>query len=95
MDGNTSTSYSGSPETFQSDSVGTFTYASFPSGWSDAAQVSPESTALQPSAVVIRTTDSFGSPTKALATFPAVALRHPLIFGREDNRLSSSDLRRG
>ena len=32
------------------------------------------STAPQPSAVVIQTTDAFGHPTKALATFPNVAL---------------------
>jgi hypothetical protein len=73
MGGNVSTTYSGSPETFQSDSIGTFSYSSFPAGWSDPAQASPESTAPQPSAVVIETTDAFGNATKALATFPAIA----------------------
>lgn len=71
--GNTSAKFSGSPETFQQDSIGTFTYSSFPTGWFDVAQISPESTAPQPSAVVIETTDAFGHPTKALATLPAVA----------------------
>jgi hypothetical protein len=70
---NASTTFSGSPETFQRDSIGTFTYSSFPAGWSDTAQVSPDSTAPQPSAVVIETTDAFGHPTNALATLPAVA----------------------
>jgi len=68
-----STTYSGNPETFQRNSVGTFTYNSFPRGWYDVAQISPDSTAPQPSAVVIETTDAFGHATKALATFPAVA----------------------
>src|SRR5690349_18833083 len=71
--GNASAKFSGSPETFQQDSIGTFTYSSFPTGWFDVAQISPESTAPQPSAVVIETTDAFGHPTKALATLPAVA----------------------
>ena len=71
---NASTTFSGSPETFQRDSIGTFTYSSFPAGWSDTAQVSPDSTAPQPSAVVIETTDAFGHATKALATLPNVAL---------------------
>jgi hypothetical protein len=65
--------FSGSPETFQTNSIGTFTDSSFPTGWSDTAQVSPDSTAPQPSAVVIETTDAFGHPTKALATLPAIA----------------------
>jgi hypothetical protein len=65
---------SGSPETFQDDSVGTFTYSSFPTGWSDVAQVTGESTSPRPSAVVIQTTDAFGHATQALATLPAVAL---------------------
>jgi hypothetical protein len=71
--GNASARFSGSPETFQHDSIGTFTYSSFPTGWSDPAQVSPDSSAPQPSAVVIETTDAFGHPTKALATLPAIA----------------------
>jgi hypothetical protein len=71
--GHASTTFTGSPETFQHDAVGTFTYSSFPDGWSDAAQVSPDSIAPQPSAVVIETTDAFGHPTKALATLPAIA----------------------
>jgi hypothetical protein len=73
MGSDMSAKYSGSPETFRHDSSGTFTFSSFPAGWSDAGQVSPESTAPQPSAVVIETTDAFGNATKALATFPAVA----------------------
>ena len=71
--GKPSDKFSGSPETFQSDSTGTFTYSSFPQGWFDTAQVSPDSTAPQPSAVVIKTTDAFGHSTKALATLPDVA----------------------
>jgi hypothetical protein len=66
--------FSGSPETFQNDSIGTFTDSSFPAGWLDVAQVTGESTAPQPSAVVIQTTDAFGHPTQALATLPNVAL---------------------
>jgi hypothetical protein len=31
--------YSGSPETFQHDPVGTFTFSSFPTGWFDFASV--------------------------------------------------------
>jgi hypothetical protein len=65
--------FSGSPDTFQSDSIGTFTYTSFPTGWFDPAQVTGESTSPQPSAVVIQTTDARGNPTQALATFPAIA----------------------
>ena len=65
--------YSGSPETFQEDSVGTFTYSSFPKGWLDFASVGPRSDAPQPSAVVINTTDAHGQMTKALATLPGVA----------------------
>ena len=72
--GNASTTFTGSPETFQHDSIGTFTDSSFPTGWSDTAQVTSHSTAPQPSAVVIETTDAFGHPTKALATLPNVAL---------------------
>ena len=68
------TTFTGSPETFQRDSIGTFTNSSFPTGWSDAAQVTSDSTAPQPSAVVIETADAFGHPTKALATLPSVAL---------------------
>jgi hypothetical protein len=71
--GNASTTFTGSPETFQHDSIGTFTYSSFPTGWYDTAQITGESTAPQPSAVVIETTDAFGHPTNALATFPAIA----------------------
>jgi hypothetical protein len=72
--GNASTRFTGSPETFQHDSIGTFTYSSFPTGWFDTAQVSPDSTAPQPSAVVIQTTDAFGHPTQALATLPGIAI---------------------
>ncbi len=68
--GRASHKYSGRPETFQHDPTGTFTYSSFPQGWFDAAQVSPNSTAPQPSAVVIKTTDAFDHSTKALATLP-------------------------
>jgi len=67
------TSYSGSPETFQNDPVGTFTYSSFPQGWKDAAQVDPETLSPKPSAVVINTTDALGQTTNAVATFPALA----------------------
>ena len=72
--GNGSTAFTGNPETFQQDSIGTFTDSSFPIGWLDVAQVTGESTAPQPSAVVIETTDAFGHPTKALATLPNIAL---------------------
>ena len=65
--------FAGSPETFQHNSIGTFTFSSFPAGWSDVAQISPNSTAPQPSAVVIQTTDAFGHATQALATLPAIA----------------------
>ena len=65
--------FSGRPETFRHDSVGTFTDSSFPTGWSDPALVDPNSLAPQPSAVVIQTTGADGLPTKALATLPAVA----------------------
>ena len=71
--GNASTTFTGSPETFQHDSIGTFTYSSFPTGWYDTAQVSLNSTAPQPSAVVIDTTDAFGHLTKTLATLPAIS----------------------
>ena len=67
------TTFADNPATFQHDSTGTFTYSSFPTGWFDTAQVSPDSTAPQPSAVVIKTTDAFGHPTNALATLPAIA----------------------
>ena len=72
--GNASTRFTGSLETFQHDSIGTFTDSSFPTGWSDVAQVTSHSTAPQPSAVVIETADASGHPTKALATLPNVAL---------------------
>jgi len=65
--------YTGRPETFQRDQVGTFTYSSFPAGWSDPALADPNALAPQPSAVVIQTTGADGHPTKALATLPAVA----------------------
>ena len=65
--------YAGRPETFQQNKVGTFTYSSFPAGWSDPALADPNSLAPQPSAVVIETTGADGHPTKALATLPAVA----------------------
>ena len=69
----TSTAYSGDAETFQNDRTGTFTYASFPTGWYDAAQIDPATTSPKPSAVVINTTDAYGHMTQALATLPAVA----------------------
>jgi hypothetical protein len=72
--GNASTTFTGSPETFQHDSIGTFTDSSFPTGWSDVAQANPDSTAPQPSAVVISTTDASDHLTNALATLPNVAL---------------------
>jgi hypothetical protein len=72
--GDTSSKFTGSPETFERDPIGTFTDSSFPPGWSDVAQVTPDSTAPQPSAVVIATTDASGGLTKALATLPNVAL---------------------
>ena len=56
------------PETFKHDAVG-----SFPNGWIDAALVDPANPAPKPSAEVVRTTDAFGHPTKALATLPAIA----------------------
>ena len=65
--------YSGRPETFQRDSVGTFTYSSFPAGWSDPALVDPHSLAPKPSAVVMDTTGADSDMTKALATLPGVA----------------------
>jgi hypothetical protein len=71
--GKPSHEYSGSPETFQHDSVGTFTYSSFPTGWLDFGAVGPPSDAPQPSAVVINTTDAHGHMTQALAILPAVA----------------------
>ena len=68
-----STTFSGSPETFQHDPVGTFTSSGFPKGWFDFAAVDPPSDVPKPSAVVINTTDAHGDMTKALATLPAVA----------------------
>jgi hypothetical protein len=58
----------GTAGTFEGDAVG-----SFPAGWSDAARVDPASTAPNPSAVVVSTTDAFGRPTKALAPVAAIA----------------------
>jgi hypothetical protein len=66
--------FSGSPETFQHDSVGTFTESSFPTGWFDSAEVDPNSTAPDPSVVVIKTTDASGHQTKALATLPDISI---------------------
>ena len=40
--GDTSSKFTGSPETFERDPIGTFTDSSFPQGWSDVAQVTPE-----------------------------------------------------
>jgi hypothetical protein len=71
--GDTSTKFTGSPESFDRDSIGTFTDSSFPKGWSDPSLVDPHSTAPHPSAVVIKTTDADGHSTEALATFPAIA----------------------
>lgn len=65
--------FAGSPENFQNDPIGTFTFSSFPAGWLDPSLVDPLSTAPHPSAVVIETTNAFGHATQALATFPAVA----------------------
>jgi len=74
MGNNVSTAiYSGGSDTFQSDSFGTFTYSSFPSGWKDSAQAVPDSGAPKPSAIVIKTTDSLGYSTNAVAIFPAIA----------------------
>jgi len=68
--GNGSTAFTGNPETFQQDSIGTFTDSSFPIGWLDVAQVTGESTAPQPSAVAIETTDAVDHPTKRWRAFP-------------------------
>ncbi len=38
--GKASTTFTGSPETFQRASIGTFKDSSFPTGWFDTAQVS-------------------------------------------------------
>jgi len=73
MTGSTPQDFSGSPDTFENEATGTFTYSSFPSGWMDSAQVVPDSSAPKPSAVVIKTTDAFGYSTKAVANFPAIA----------------------
>ncbi len=40
--GNASTAFAGNPETFQQDSIGTFTDSSFAMGWLDVAQVTGE-----------------------------------------------------
>src|SRR4051812_5470731 len=71
--GKTSTAYSGSAETFEDDRTGTFTYSSFPAGWSDPNVAFPTPGAPQPSAVVINTTNAYGHMTNALATLPAAA----------------------
>jgi len=73
MTANTPHEFSGSPDTFENDSIGTFTYSSFPQGWYDSAQAVPDSGAPKPSAVVIKTTDAFGYSTQAVANFPAIA----------------------
>ena len=65
-----STTFTGSPETFQHDSIGTFTDSSFPTGWSDTAQGYPDLTAPQPSAVVIETTDAPITQPKRWRPFP-------------------------
>ena len=48
-------------ENFQDDKVGTF-----PKGWLDFGQGPAGTTAPDPSAIVVRTTDAWGHPTKAL-----------------------------
>lgn len=53
---------------FESDAVG-----SFPSGWLDVGEVDPGSTAPDPSATVVLTTDAFGNPTNALSIPDAFA----------------------
>ena len=93
------------PETFKHDAVG-----SFPNGWIDAALVDPANPAPKPSAEVVRTTDAFGHPTKALATLPAIAdsqgIYRPIEFlrllfaarrrpGRSVQRLRSDSRPRG
>jgi hypothetical protein len=80
--GDTSTTFTGSPETFERDSIGTFTQSSFPIGWLDSADVNrgvigptpteSGSTAPDPSAVVIKTPDADGFLTQAVATLPSV-----------------------
>lgn len=80
--GKASTAFSGSPDTFQGDTIGTFTQSSFPTGWLDSADVNRGgtgptptergSTAPDPSVVVIKTTDASGHLTKAVATLPSV-----------------------
>ena len=42
--GKASDKFSGSPETFQHDSFGTFTSSSFPKGWLDFGAAGPPST---------------------------------------------------
>ena len=68
-----STAFSGSSETFQHDSIGTFAQSSFPTGWSDITVVEPDSTAPDPSVVVIKTTDASDHLTNAVATLPSVS----------------------
>jgi hypothetical protein len=55
-------------EDFESQTVG-----AFPSGWLDVGQIDPASTAPNPSAVVVSTTDAFGNPTQALSIPDAFA----------------------
>ena len=45
----------------------------FPSGWLDVGAVDPGSTSPDPSAIVVSTTDAFGSPTQALSISEAFA----------------------
>ena len=49
------------------------TLGAFPSGWLDVGAVNPGSTAPNPSAVVVSTTDAFGSSTQALSILDAFA----------------------
>ena len=45
----------------------------FPSNWLDAGRIDPDSTAPNPSAVVVTTTDAFGNPTQAVSILDAFA----------------------
>ena len=49
------------------------TLGAFPSGWLDVGGVDPNSTAPNPSAIVVSTTDAFGFSTQALSIIDAFA----------------------
>lgn len=53
---------------FESQTVGLF-----PTGWFDVGQYPISTSAPNPSAVVIQTTNAFGAPTKAVSTVAAIA----------------------